>query len=54
MYPSCYEYELSMRLQALRVISLSFSFVQLIGSVSNESLEQLGETKFSSVALFLT
>lgn len=38
----------------LREISLSFSFVQLIGSISNESLEQLGETKFSFVALFLT
>lgn len=40
--------------RAITVISLSFSFTQLMGSVSNESLEQLGETKFSFVALFLT
>lgn len=40
--------------RAITVISLSFSFVQLMDSVSNERLEQLGGTKFSFVALFLT
>lgn len=40
--------------RAITMVSLSFSFVQLFGSVSNESLEQLEETKFSSLALFLT
>lgn len=52
MYPSCYP--VTMRLQALRVILLYFSSVQPIGTVSNESLEQLGENKAFFVALFLT
>lgn len=52
---SCYPKCSSMMLQgrAVTEISLSFSFVQLIGSASNKSLEQLGETKFSFVTLFL-
>lgn len=39
--------------KAIAVTSLSFSSVELVHSVFNEDLDQLGETKFSFAALFL-
>lgn len=46
----------SMMLRQSHYSDFTFFFFceQLVGSVSNESLEQLGETNFSFVALFLT